>query len=376
MENTSNRLLSLDVLRGIDLFALVALSGVLIKLGPAFNSPAYDNLLRWFTHVEWEGFSSWDLVMPLFLFMSGASIPFALGKARTAADKRPTYRRIAKRFLLLWLFGMICQGNLLGLDPSRIYLLSNTLQSIAVGYAASALLFLHSKPSTQVITFFSLLAAFWAMMQFIRIDGFGGGNYTPEGNLAEWIDCRVLGRFRDGATVEAGRVVFAPWYRYTWILSSLGFVATVLSGTWAGNILRGNASPRRKTLLLLAIGAGLTAGGWLFSLEMPIIKKLWTSSMVLVSSGYCFLLMGVLYYRIDVCGHRRGLTWLCVYGTNSILAYMLASVVSFTSISQSLLYGFQQYLGAFYPALIATANAAILFGILYYCYKRGVYLKV
>jgi predicted acyltransferase len=370
------RLESLDVLRGFDLFCLVALSDVLLKLAPALQNDGYTRMLWWFTHVDWEGFSSWDLVMPLFLFMSGISIPFALGKARAADNRRPAYRRIARRFILLWLFGMICPGNLLGLDPHRIYLFSNTLQSIAVGYVGAALLFLNTRPRTQVVVCLGLLAAYWAAMQFVRIDGFGGGNYTPEGNLAEWIDCRVLGRFRDGATVVDGQVVFAPWYHYTWILSSLGFIATVVSGTLAGIILRGTSSPLRKTTTLLATGAACVAAGWLFSLEMPVIKKLWTSSMVLVSSGYCYLLMGVFYYIVD-CKHiTRPLRWLRVYGTNSILAYMLAEVVSFSSITQSLLFGFEQYVGPFYPALIAAANAALLYAILYYCDRRGIYLKV
>ena len=228
------RLESLDALRGLDLFFLVGLEGVLHPLSRAVEAPWFKSFMWNFTHVEWEGFSPWDLVMPLFLFMAGVSIPFALGRSKGAADNTPVYRRISRRFVLLWLFGMMCQGNLLGLDPSHLYLYSNTLQTIAVGYVIAALLFLHTSWKTQTGIALALLLAYWAALEGISVDGFGGGDYTPDGNLAEWVDRTVLGRFRDGATVDAsGAVVFAPWYRYTWLLSSGNFGVTVLSGCQA-----------------------------------------------------------------------------------------------------------------------------------------------
>ena len=120
----------------------------------------------------------------------------------------------------------------------------------------------------------------------------------------------------------------------------------------------------------------MVALGWLWGLQLPVIKKIWTSSMVLVSSGYCFLLMGVFYYWIDYKGHGKNLTWLKVYGMNSIVAYMLANVISFRSIGISLFHGLEQYIGNYYPALIATSNALIIYVILWLLYKRNIFLKV
>ena len=139
MKPAYQRLESLDVLRGFDLFCLVALEGVLHSLGRAIDAPWYNDFLWGFSHVQWEGFSSWDLVMPLFMFMAGVSMPFALSRYKAMPDKWAVYRRIVKRVALLWIFGMMCQGNLLGLDPDRIYLYSNTLQAIAMGYLISAM---------------------------------------------------------------------------------------------------------------------------------------------------------------------------------------------------------------------------------------------
>lgn len=370
------RLESLDVLRGFDLFCLVVLESVLHPLAHAVDAPWFNSFMWGFSHVEWEGFSSWDLVMPLFLFMSGVSLPFALSRYKAMPDKTAVYRRIFKRVFLLWIFGMMCQGNLLALDPDAIYFYSNTLQSIAIGYLIAALLFLHTRLAVQVGTAVFLLLLYAGCMEFITVDGFGGGQYTPNGNLAEWIDRVVLGRFRDGATVVDGQVVFAESYRYTWILSSMNFGVTVLTGLFAGHILKNVSTPLKKIRLLFGIGIAMVAVGWLWGWQMPVIKKIWTSSMVLVSSGYCFLLMGLFYYWIDYKGHRKHTTWLKVYGMNSITAYMLTNVISFRCIGESLFFGLQPYLGNYYPVLIAVCNVSVIYVLLRWLYKQQIFLKV
>ena len=370
------RLKSLDVLRGFDLFFLVALGPFMGSLASVVDVEWLNKGMWIFRHVGWEGFSPWDLIMPLFLFMSGASMPFALSRYRKDPNKRPLVLRILKRVALLWIFGMICQGNLLTLDPDRFYLYTNTLQAIAVGYLITALFFLFTRIRTQVISAVLLLLLYWVAMQFITVDGYGGGCYTPDGNLAEWIDRTVLGRFRDGAQVVDGQVVIAEWYHYTWILSSLNFGVTVMTGLFAGYIAKHSMSDVRKLQYYFGLGAAMIAAGWLWSFQIPIIKTIWTSSMVLFSSGLCFVLLGLFYYWIDYRGHRRGLTWLKVYGMNSITAYMLAGVVNFRCIPRSLFYGLEQYLGDYYSVLINFSQIAIIYLILHVLYKKKIFLKV
>ena len=379
MKNThssSKRLESLDALRGFDLFFLVALGPLMHSLARTANVEWLNESMWVFSHVSWEGFSPWDLIMPLFLFMSGISMPFSLSRYKSISDKRPLLRRLAIRILLLWIFGMMCQGNLLALDPNTIYLYSNTLQAIATGYLITALLFLFTSRRTQIITAVVLLLVYWTAMQFITVDGYGGGNYTPQGNLAEWIDNTVLGRFRDTAQVIDGKVVIADWYHYTWILSSLNFGVTVLTGLFAGYIAKDKIEEKKKLKLYFGTGITMVIAGWLWNFQMPVIKTIWTSSMVLVSSGYCFLLMGLFYYWIDYKGHRSGITWLKVYGMNSIVAYMLANVVNFRCIGESLFYGLEQYMGSYYSFLMTLWNIGAVYVIIWFMYKRGIFLKV
>lgn len=373
----AQRLESLDILRGFDLFLLVGLETIMHQLSSAIDTPAFHSFMWCFSHVDWEGFSPWDLVMPLFMFMSGITIPFALSRYKDAKDKTLVYKRILKRVVLLWIFGMMCQGNLLALNPDRIYFYSNTLQAIATGYLISSLLFLHTRISTQIITAVIMLLGFWGLMEFVTINGYGGGNYTPDGNLAEWIDRDILGRFRDGASIMNGETIFAPWYRYTWILSSMNFGVTVMTGTFAGYILKNNKLIAKKKLgYLMIIGALMVTTGWIWDIWHPIIKKIWTSSMVLVSSGYCFLLMALFYYIVDYKGWKKYIGWLKVYGMNSIVAYMLAMCINFSCISQSIFHGLAQYMENYYSILITGSNVIIIYFILWLMYRQKIFLRV
>jgi predicted acyltransferase len=314
--------------------------------------------------------------MPLFMFMAGATIPFAMERYRREGDKKSALWRIARRVVVLWIFGMMCQGNLLALDPNRIYLYTNTLQAIAVGYAVAAVMYLFTKLRTQIVAAVLLLLAYWAVMEFISVDGFGGGNYTPEANLAEWVDRTVLDRFRYHATVENGVVVWNPNYHYTWILSSLTFAVTGLCGMFAGTIAKSQMEERRKLWWLFGGGAAMVAVSLIWSIWMPIIKIIWTSSMALFAAGVSFILLGISYYFVDYKGYRRGLTWLKVYGMNSIAAYMLTQIVNFRGVADSLFYGLEQYMGEWYNLLLTLSQVGTIFLILYVMYRKKIFLKV
>lgn len=377
MQNTKQRLVSLDALRGFDLFVLVALGPLVLSFTQAAGPEHFEGLRAAFTHVDWEGFSPWDLIMPLFVFMSGASIPFALSRFRNGANRSLLVRRLLKRVLLLWLLGMVVQGNLLGLDPSRFYVYTNTLQAIAAGYLIAALLFTNTRLRTQVIVAVLLLLGYWAAMEFVSVDGYGAGSYAPESNLAEWIDRTMLGRFRDGASVnEAGQVVFAPWYHYTWLLSTATFGVTALTGVFAGSIARASWLGMQKVLVYFGLGVAMVALGWLWDIQMPVIKTIWTSSMVLVSSGYCFLLMAVFYLLFDVFQFTFGLDFLRVYGMNSITAYVVSEVVNFRGVAHSVLYGLEQHVGGYYTFVLTFSQVLIVYLILRSMYKHGVFVKV
>jgi len=377
MENkTTKRIESIDILRGMDMFLLVFLNPVFVALAKAMNLPFTNWLATGFVHTTWVGFSLEDIIMPLFMFMAGASMPFAFAKHLNSGSKSKLYRRIIKRVILLWIFGMMCQGNLLAMDPSHIAFYSNTLQSIAIGYLISAIMLINFKIKGQIIITSGMLLVYWAILSFVKIDGFGGGDFTADHNLAEYIDRVVMGRFRDQSMVVPFGIDFGN-YRYTWIVSSLNFGVTVMTGVFAGHILKGGLDKIKKVKWLTFGGILMIIAGLLWSLQMPIIKHIWTSSMTLFSSGICFLLMAFFYYIVDYKQHDKYLKWLKFYGMNSILAYMLCEIVNFSCIGESVFHGTEQFIGgAYYYALIEFTNASIIFFILWIMYKRSKFLKV
>lgn len=372
MGNTASkdRLASLDILRGFDLFLLVFFQPVFVSLGNQLDIPWMNSILYQFDHEVWNGFRFWDLVMPLFLFMTGTSMPFSFQKYATADDKTSIYKRIFRRVILLFLLGGVVQGNFLGFDLQHIYLYTNTLQAIAIGYLIAAILQLHLSFRAQLISCGILMVLYWLPMTFL-------GDFTPHGNFADKVDRMVLGRFRDGVYWNAdGSWSFAGDYTYTWILSSLTFGVTVMLGTFAGRLLKNNPDKARNVKKLLSWGLVCIALAWLWNFQMPINKRLWSCSMVLFSGGLCYMLMAIFYYWIDYRGHTRYLNWLKIYGMNSITAYVLGEVVNFRCVVQSLTYGLEQYLANYYPVFVSFGNYLLVFFILYYMYKRNIFLKV
>ncbi|GGG85603.1 DUF5009 domain-containing protein [Parapedobacter pyrenivorans] len=376
MNRVSNRLESLDILRGFDLFCLVFFQPVLASLARELDNDTLNTLMVQFRHVHWEGFVFWDLIMPLFMFMAGVSMPFAFRKYLKDDSRKSLYKRIFKRVLLLWIFGMICQGNLLALDFSRIFFYSNTLQAIAMGYLISAILLIHLDIRGQLIVTAVLLLGYWGILTFVGVDGYGKGDFTPDRNFAEYIDRIILGRFRDGVNVTEGGLDFGN-YRYTWLLSSLNFGVTVMTGVFAGHILGSSKITKvNKAVWLLSFGILQIAVGLLWGMQMPIIKKIWTSSMTLYSSGICFILMALFYYVVDYCGKGKYFAWLKIYGMNSILAYILFSIVDFSSLIHSLFFGLEQFLGNGYQPFVKLCSVSLIFAVLYFFDRNRVYLKV
>ncbi|MDE7411373.1 MAG: DUF5009 domain-containing protein [Paramuribaculum sp.] len=352
----SPRLVSLDILRGLDLFLLVFFQPVFMAVVAAVDIPWLNAVAFQFDHEVWAGFRLWDIVMPLFLFMVGTSMPFSLAKYRGHKSKRAVIIKVFRRAVILFLLGMVVQGNLLSFDCDRLCYYNNTLQAIAVGYLVGALVTVSFCIKWRIVIAGILLIVYWLPMTF-------GGNIAPDDSFAYMVDRMVIGGHTDDFT-------------YTWIWSSLNFSVTVLLGSFAGNIIKSGMDKVVVAKHLTFIGLLLVLAGILWSLQMPIIKRVWSSSMVLYSGGICFLLMALFYYVIDYRGYTYGLNWLKIYGMNAITAYVVGEVIDFRSIVVSLSYGLEPIMGEFYSAWLTFGNYLILFFILTIMYRRKIFIKI
>lgn len=367
----SGRLMSIDALRGFDMFWIIGGRELLLAVFGLFYATRPEWLSYHTSHPDWIGFSAWDMIMPLFLFIVGTAMPFSF--AKRIEEGQPAwaiYRKILLRVVILWVLGMVVQGNLLKYDLAQLRLFSNTLQAIAVGYLIAALAMLHLRIVGQVLVTAGLLLAYWLVLAFIPMPGQAPGLLESKANLALYIDDQILGRFRDGTT-------------YTWILSGLAFGATVLLGVLGGHLLRSARNPWLKVLFLLMAGGGCLGLGWAWGHWFPIIKHLFTSSMVLWAAGWSYLLLALFYLVIDVLGLRRWAFFFTVIGMNAILAYVVSHVWSFRQLSAAVVGNLAKRIaeqGSVYAPwaelLSAVSAVALLWLILWQLYRTRTFLRV
>ena len=237
------------------MFWIVGGGAIVEIFSKRFESPAAAWVQSQLKHVAWEGFHFEDLIMPLFLFLVGVVMPFSFDKRLAeGTGKLKLYRHIFVRVALLWILGMIKQGNLLAYDLGSLKLYSNTLQAIAAGYLITAIIILHFKAGLQYLSFIGLLLGYWALLAWVQVPGGEAGRLTPDGNLAIYVDKLILGRFQDGTP-------------YTWIVSSMVFAATVLMGVFSGRFLKRDISGSYKAAGLDLRRAGMCTRwvgmGWL-----------------------------------------------------------------------------------------------------------------
>ncbi len=220
----AGRLVSLDALRGFDMFWIMGGAGILVGLGKAIQSPLFHKFLEQFSHVPWQGLHFEDIIWPLFMFIMGAAIPLSVARRRSqGATDRSLMLRAVRRSVVLFCLGMITQGNLLSFDMSRFHPCYSVLHGLAAGSLIATVVVLKVKAKAKAkwhaATVAVFLLVYWAMIMLIPVPGVGAGVLTPQGNVAAYVDKLVLGRFHYGEN--------------TWFLSYLGFGASVLLGVLA-----------------------------------------------------------------------------------------------------------------------------------------------
>ena len=374
----AGRVVAIDALRGFDMFWIIGGKPLALALGAAFihEKTAPEWLRTQLNHTHWVGFTSYDLIMPLFLFIVGAAMPFSFARhLASGASHRVMHWRLASRFVLLWVLGMMVQGNLLKLDWAIFRPATNVLQAIAFGYTATGLILLHVPRRWQGWFPVGLLMGYWLIMVLVPVPGLGAGVLEEDRNLATWIDLQVLGSHAYRHAVNGG---FTTHYAY--LLTMLPFSATVMIGMHAGRWLGAAHTARRKLSGLVIAGVGALVLGGLWSLWFPIIKPIFTSSMVLWACGWSLLLLALFYALIDVLGSRRWAFPFVVIGANALFAYVVSHIfgAQVSGVSSTLFTGLIGHLQPFIPGPVVRAcgTVLVLWLVLWFLYRNKLFWRV
>ena len=360
-EPHGDRLVSLDALRGADMFLLVGLGPIFRALPKLSDNGAFRFLADQCVHPQWHGFTLWDLIFPLFIFIVGVAMPFSLTKRLQRDGKWAVYRHVVARAAILSVLGLVFWGTPGGVHPTWGYY--SVLYRIAVSYLFAALIVLNFNPRGQVFWAFGLIAGYWIALCFVPVPGFGAGDFSQEGALStfvsQWISENV-----------------APRWMHVFSITLVPSVANALLGALAGQWLRSGKSPGVKTLGLLLAGGALLAFSFVAAQSIPISKKLLSPSFTFLVCGLSSLLLGLFYWIIDVRGRRKWAFVFIVVGMNPITIYLASQYINFNKVAGVFVGELAGPLGTAYPVTLACAAALLKWLFVYYLYKHRVFIKV
>ncbi len=354
------RLYSLDLLRGLDMFLLVVVGPLFTALDETFHLPKC--VMAQFRH-NWGGFTLWDLIMPLFIFMCGAAVPFAL-RRRLGPDGRTTkgyWLHVISRVALLWVFGMVAQGRLLTFDSSLINPFNNTLQAIAAGYLVAACVYAIPRRAAIWIAP-AVLAALYSLVLAAC------GDYTPDGNAATRFEYWLLPHI----TPDSSQALALADKGYSWWATIPMFGAMTLCGTLATEFLTSGATPLKRLAKISIFGVSLLAAGFSLSPVIPPIKHIYTLSFTAQAMGCSVLLLAILFAISDILKIRRGLGLFILFGQTSLMAYMCHEFKSvFKAFANEFRGGVQHLFGEDAVALAMWFAAALLLVAVLYVWRKS-----
>ncbi len=362
--------MSIDALRGFTMFWIIGADDLMHAVRNLHAQGVLKKIGRQLQHKVWEGFTFYDLIFPLFLFIVGISIALSLPRLVEREGRAEASRHILWRALVLCALGLFYNGGVSDGFYDTRYL--GVLQRTGVCYALASFAFMMLRPRGIWALFTGILLAYWAILTLVPVPGYGPPSFARAINLPDWIDQHYL---------PGG--LYAIDHDPEGVLSTLPAVSTCLLGVLAGCLLKNpRVSDSRRLLILAGGGAALVGLGFLWGLRFPVIKELWTSSFVLVAGGYSCLLLALFYWLIEVKNFRRWAQPFVWLGLNSILIYLVTNMVSFKALAQRFVGGdiddyFDDHLlDGSGDLLIALVALLLSIGLVYVLHRQKIYLKV
>jgi predicted acyltransferase len=381
-EQTADRLISLDVFRGI------TIAGMVLVNNPGTWSAIYSPL----KHADWHGWTPTDFVFPFFLFIVGVAITIALGKkVESGGVDRRIYLKILKRSLIIFALGLFLatfpfynfsKGEWLDISTVRIM---GVLQRIAVCYLITSLIFLHTNWKQQALIGSALLLLYWALMTLINVPGCEVTTFDDKAcNLAAYLDRSILG---EGHIWRSAKV-----YDPEGLLSTIPAISTTIAGVLCGHWLKREKSDLEKVGGLFFFGIALTGLGWCWHLLFPINKPLWTSSYVVYMAGLALCFLAACYWLIDIKGYKKWAKPFVIFGVNALALYVgsgimarILGLIKFAGPEGKDISMQQWIFNTFFLSWAEPINASLAYAIsfilvwlflMWLLYRKNIYIKV
>ncbi|KNC67398.1 transmembrane glucosamine N-acetyltransferase NagX [Pseudoalteromonas ardens] len=373
MSNNKKRLASLDALRGMDMFWILGGQSIFAALFVLTGWQGWKIFEAQTLHSAWHGFTFYDLIFPLFIFLSGVAMGLRPKRIDhlPMAERKPIYIKAIKRLGLLCLFGVLYNhgwGTGIPADLGEIRYAS-VLGRIAIAWFFCAMLVWHCSLKTTALTGVGILLAYWLLLCFIPVPGGSAGELTPAGSWNAWVDQALL----PGITYQ-NRPVDPEG-----ILSSFPAIVNAIAGVFAGQLIAQSDKLGQWQVAgrLFAAGIVSLALGWLWDLQFPVNKELWTSSFVLVTVGWSAIFLAVFFTLVDILNGQKLAYPFVIIGANSIIIYLASSLVDWAFISRSVFGGIINAVPAHWQALLSVcALLAVQLLVLHWMYKRKIIVSV
>jgi predicted acyltransferase len=360
LNQEQDRILSIDFFRGFTMFMLV--TGIINifhelaenNMGGAFISTMSKQL----DHAEWNGLYAWDLVQPFFMFIVGVAMPFSLAKrmARGNSWKKAFLHALSRSFWLLAL------GFMLGSNRES-YAFQNVLAQLSFTYLVAFLL-MRSDFKIQLAVSFAVIILSDVIYRVFPVEGFNQP-FAPDKNFGAWFDMLISGNLSTGHWVS---------------FNAIPTTAHTIWGVLVGMLLMKDFSHKKKMMILLVPGILMLATGYLMNPWIPIIKRICTSSFIIVSGGYCLVAMAFSYWLIDIMKYTRTLKFFAIVGMNAIFIYLFSNLggrnLLYTAADPfiSRIFFFMGDAGK--NVMVTIAVVVMVWYICYYLYKRKIFIKL
>ncbi|CAG5070435.1 hypothetical protein DYBT9623_02981 [Dyadobacter sp. CECT 9623] len=364
---SSSRLASIDALRGFDMLMIAGGGAFIFLLGGKTGIAFIDAVAAQFEHPEWNGFTFFDFIFPLFLFLAGTSLAFSVSRGLSKEMKQSEIRnKTFLRMLVLIALGILDKNAPIDIfDPAHIRY-GSVLGRIGLATFVVAILYMNFNWGQRLCIALATLAFYYLALILIPVPGFGQGDLTFEGNLVGWFDRTFMpGKLRQGSYDELA------------LLTQFPAICLTLFGSLAGDILLKPTNAKNKVLNMLLLGISGIVLGLLWNFVFPINKHLWSSSFIMLTGGMAFAFLAIFYWIIDVKGYVGWSFFFRVIGMNSLVIYLAVRFVDFNNSSQLLFGGLYKYAPEkWHEVYNALGGFLLVWFFLYFLYRNKIFVKV